>query len=100
LKKVTTEPSSNDSFNSQTDFLFEVKGSAGSFILWGADRWSQRTKRGVGKNIWLPLQWKDDQPLLKFYSTWSVDAAAGAWSAHPKTTGTPPAGDWTCPKQE
>ena len=91
-KEVTTEPASGNSFNSQTDLLLEIKGSAGSFILWGGDRWSQRTKKGSGKNIWLPLQWNGDEPLLKWYPTWFVDAAAGTWTADPKTTGTPPAG--------
>jgi hypothetical protein len=47
FKKVTCEPDSKDSFNAQTDFLFEVRGSAGSFILWGGDLWSQQTKTGI-----------------------------------------------------
>jgi len=90
FKKVECEPATKDCFNAQTDFLFEVKGSAGSFVLWGGDRWSQRTKLGIGKNVWLPLHWKGDEPLLKWYPTWNVDAAAGTWTAEPKATGTPP----------
>ena len=68
-----------DCFNAQTDFLFEVKGTAGSFVLWGGDRWSQRTKKGIGKNIWLPLQWKAEEPQLKWFSNWNVDSSAGTW---------------------
>ena len=60
-------------------------------MLWGGDRWSQRTKLGIGKNVWLPLQWKGGQPLLKWYSTWNVDAAAGTWMADQTAPGTPPA---------
>jgi hypothetical protein len=87
-KEVATEPRSGDSFNSQTDFLFEVNGSAGSFIFWGGDRWSQRTRRGIGKNVWLPLQWQGDEPLLKWYPAWNIDAAAGTWTADAKAAGT------------
>ena len=83
FKAVKLSPGSKTGFDSQNDFLFEVQGSAGPFVLWGADRWSQRTKIGVGKNVWLPLQWKDGQPLLKWYATWNVDAAAGTWAAEP-----------------
>ncbi|NDF00783.1 MAG: hypothetical protein EB034_21305, partial [Verrucomicrobia bacterium] len=87
-KEVTTEPESKDSFNSQSDFLFEVKGSTGSFVLWGADRWSQRTKIGVGKNVWLPLEWKGDEPILNWHPTWNVDAAAGTWTTSAKSPAT------------
>jgi hypothetical protein len=90
FRKLKCDPDSNDSFNAQNDFLFEVRGTAGSFVLWGGDRWSQRTKLGIGKNVWLPLQWDGNEPLLKWYPTWNVDAAAGTWTADPKATGTPP----------
>ena len=66
----------------ETKMFFEIKGSAGSFVLWGADRWSQRTKLGIGKNVWLPLQWKGEEPLLKWHPSWNVDVAAGTWSAN------------------
>jgi len=92
FRKVKCDPDSKDSFNAQTDFLFEVRGSAGSFVLWGGDRWSQRTGTGIGKNVWLPLHWNDDEPLLKWYPTWNVDAAAGTWTEDPKAAGTPPTG--------
>jgi len=92
FRKVKCDPASRDSFNAQTDFLFDVRGSAGSFVLWGGDRWSQRTGTGVGKNVWLPLHWKGDEPILKWYPTWNVDAAAGTWTADPKGAGTPPTG--------
>ncbi len=92
FRKVKCEPDSKDCFNAQNDFLFEVRGSAGSFVLWGGDRWSQRTGTGIGKNIWLPLQWDASEPLLKWYSTWDVNAVAGSWTADPKAIRTPPRG--------
>lgn len=87
FKKVECEPESKDCFNTQTDFLFEVRGTAGSFVLWGGDRWSQRTKLGIGKNVWLPLHWKSDEPLLKWHPMWHVDAAAGTWTANQRVAG-------------
>jgi len=90
FKKMACAPESKDCFNAQNDFLFEVHGSAGSFVLWGGDRWSQRTGTGVGKNVWLPLHWKGDEPLLKWYPIWNVDTAAGIWTADPKATGNQP----------
>jgi hypothetical protein len=90
FKKLACEPESKDCFNAQNDFLFEVQGSAGSFVLWGGDRWSQRTKLGIGKNVWLPLHWNGEEPLLNWYPTWNIDAAAGAWTADPIAMGTPP----------
>jgi len=87
FKRVNTDPDTKDSFNAQSDFLFEVKGANGSFVLWGGDRWSQRTGQGVGKNVWLPLQWEGEEPLLKWYLQWEVDAAAGTWTANPTGSG-------------
>jgi hypothetical protein len=88
FKTVALSPASTKHFDCQNDFLFEVKGSAGSFVLWGADRWSQRTKIGVGKNVWLPLEWKDDEPILNWHPTWNVDAAEGTWTPPAKSPAT------------
>jgi hypothetical protein len=79
--RMKTEPESSDSFNAQNDFLFQVRGTAGTFVLWGGDRWSQRTNTGIGKNVWLPLQWNGDEPVLKWFPRWKVNAAAGTWTA-------------------
>jgi len=37
---VALSPAAKTGFDSQNDLLFEIKGSAGSFVLWGADRWN------------------------------------------------------------
>jgi len=41
------------------------------------DRYSQWTRKGVGRNIFLPLVWKDGVPTLRWYSRWKIDVAAG-----------------------
>lgn len=79
FKLVLTSPSSTNTHDSQNAFLFEVTGSKGSFILWAGDRWSQRTPTNdsLGKNVWLPLQWKGEEPLLEGYKSWKIDATKG-----------------------
>jgi hypothetical protein len=68
--------------------LFEIKGSAGSFVFWGADRWSQRTEPGIGEIVWLPLHWKGEEPLLQWHPSWNINAAAGTSTANPQEKGT------------
>jgi hypothetical protein len=105
-KVVPTDPPSRDAFKTQDGgLIFEVKGSSGSFHVWtGVRYWDIVPRSPVAAkdsappgsrpaNLWLPLQWQDGQPFLKWYSTWNVDAAAGTWSADPKTTGTAQGGD-------
>jgi len=81
FRLVLTSPSSTNTFDSQNAFLFEVNGSKGSFILWAGDRWSQRTPTNdsLGKNVWLPLQWQGEEPLLMWYKTWNIDATKGTF---------------------
>lgn len=69
-----------DSYNSQHDFVFPVKGSEGTFYMYCGDRWSQMTQYGAGKNIWLPLEFKNGAPVLDWHQTWWIDAAKGTWS--------------------
>jgi len=81
FRLVLTSPPSSNTHDSQNDFLFEVSGSKGSFVLWGGDRWSQRTPTNdsLGKNVWLPLQWKAEEPLLMWYRSWNIDATKGTF---------------------
>jgi hypothetical protein len=99
FKAATLWPASKAHFDCQNDFLFEVAGTRGSFVLWGADRWSQRTGTGVGKNVWLPLQWERNEPVLKWYPTWNIDAAAGTWSVDSTPPGTARAGNSPGPNE-
>ena len=70
-----------DSYNSQHDFVVEVKGTAGKFYMYCGDRYQNYMTYGVGRVVWLPLQFHGDVPCLDWHQTWDVDAEKGTWSA-------------------
>jgi len=102
---VETDPPSQDAYKTQDGGLvFEVIGSSCSFHVWTGVRYWDTIPVGpvAAKDsappgirpacLWLPLQWKEGKPLLKWYQRWNVDVAAGTWVVDPKATGTPPTG--------
>ncbi|MFI5908514.1 cellulose binding domain-containing protein [Dactylosporangium sp. NPDC051541] len=64
----------------QTGLAFAVNGSAGSFVVFGGDRWSDFAGNGIGYNDWMPVTFNGTTPVFHSLSQWSVDAAAGTWS--------------------
>ena len=57
-------------FNSQSTFILPVQNKKDLFIFM-ADRW--RPKNPIdGRYIWLPIQFEDDKPVLKWYDTWKI----------------------------
>jgi len=81
LRVLPTEPTSRDSFNTQHDFIIPVTGSKTTTHVYVGDRYSQWTRKGTGRNIFLPLLWKDGAPMLKWHESWRIDAATGKY--HP-----------------
>jgi len=80
LKLLRTEPASADSFNTQHDFVISVAGSEAATYVYAGDRYSQWTKRGPGRNIFLPLVWEEGQPLLRWQENWRIDTVTGRFS--------------------
>lgn len=70
-----------DTYNSQHDFVLPVKGSGGEFYLYCGDRYSNYTTYGVGRTVWLPLEFSGDVPVMDWYRVWYMDAAKGVWSS-------------------
>ena len=64
----------------QTGLAFSVNGSAGSFVVFGGDRWSDFAGNGIGYNDWVPVTFNGTTPIFHSLSQWNVDAAAGTWS--------------------
>ncbi|MEV5720703.1 family 43 glycosylhydrolase [Amycolatopsis mediterranei] len=64
----------------QTGLAFTVTGSAGSFVMFGGDRWSDFAGNGLGYNDWVPVTFDGTAPVFHSLSQWTVDAAAGTWS--------------------
>lgn len=85
LKVLATEPASPNSFNTQHDFVIPIIGSATTTHMYVGDRYSQHHGKGVGRNVFLPLGWRDDEPILKWYKLWKIDTATGIAAAVPHT---------------
>ena len=83
LKLLRTDPPSTDSYNTQHDFIVTVAGRETTTHVYVGDRYSQWTKRGTGRNIFLPLTWENGEPLLRWLKQWRIDADTGQHSAVP-----------------
>jgi hypothetical protein len=80
---VMTNTDADFSHVTQTGFFITVKGSAGSFVIFAGDRWSDFAGNGLGYNQWMPLGFNGTTPIFNSLSEWSIDAAAGTWSVGP-----------------
>lgn len=107
---VMTNTDADFSHVTQTGFFITVKGSAGSFVIFAGDRWSDFAGNGLGFNQWMPLSFDGTNPIFHSLSEWSIDVAAGTWAVGPnnnyalnpsfeadRVTVTTPAG-WTSAK--
>jgi hypothetical protein len=80
LKLLRSDPPSKDSFNTQHDFVLPVIGLETTTYVYAGDRYSQWTKRGPGRNIFLPLVWQNEEPLLRWHKAWKIDIITGRHS--------------------
>jgi hypothetical protein len=80
---VMTNTDPDFSHVTQTGFFVTVKGTAGSFVIFAGDRWSDFAGNGLGYNQWMPLSFDGTTPIFNSLSEWSIDAAAGTWSVAP-----------------
>jgi len=91
--EVRTDPPSRDSYRTQYGGLtFTVNGKFGSTTIWAGLRYWDNIPIGPllpersgspgtkPANIWIPLEWKDDVPVLRYFDRWSIDTQAGTWS--------------------
>lgn len=83
LKILRTDPPTNDSYNTQHDFVIPVVGSETTTYVYAGDRYSQWTRRGSGRNIFLPLVWENCEPQLRWYKDWKLDVQRGRFSSIP-----------------
>ncbi|GAB7184780.1 RICIN domain-containing protein [Kitasatospora sp. Ki12] len=78
-------------YESQTANIITVQGSSGTSYIYAGDRWNTGDL-GSSKLIWLPLTIRGTTVNLGQYPAWSLDTAAGTWSAG---SGIPAAGTYT-----
>ena len=81
LRVLATEPHTDDSFNTQHDFIITVKGSGKTSYIYAGDRYSQWTNSGTGRNIFLPLEFVKGEPKITWYNAWTIDVRSGQYRA-------------------
>jgi hypothetical protein len=80
---VPTSPPSNDSFNTQNDFIIPVTGSAGTSYIYAGDRYSNfygaghPAPTGTGRNAWYPVTFNGNVPTINGATDLYVDVATG-----------------------
>ncbi|MCX5246651.1 RICIN domain-containing protein [Streptomyces sp. NBC_00201] len=67
-------------YGSQTANVITVQGASGTTYIYAGDRWDP-SNLGASKLIWLPLTIRGTSVNLGQYPTWSLDTAAGTWTA-------------------
>ncbi|WP_158839553.1 glycoside hydrolase family 43 protein [Polaribacter sp. L3A8] len=58
-------------FHSQSTHILPVMGKKDAYIFM-ADRWMPQNAIN-GRYVWLPIEFEDEKPIIKWYSEWSLD---------------------------
>jgi hypothetical protein len=78
--KPLATPGSTNSWDSQVDFVYPIKGTQGTLYMYAGDRWVKNVPQGRnGDYIWLPMEFEGDTPILNYYQDWEVNLNAGTW---------------------
>jgi beta-xylosidase len=65
-----TKEQADRTFDSQSTYVLPAPGHPGEFIFM-ADSW--RPKNAIdGRYVWLPIQWEDGKPVLKWLEHWDL----------------------------
>ncbi|MBN1129861.1 MAG: discoidin domain-containing protein [Chitinispirillaceae bacterium] len=76
---MLSTPGSDNSWDSQCDWVFPIEGTDGTVYVYGGDRWEKPDPRREGDYVWLPLEFDGDKPVLNYYQDWEIDVEAGTW---------------------
>ena len=78
--KPLDTPGSNNSWDSQVDFVYPIQGTQGTLYMFAGDRWTKNPAQGRnGDYIWLPVEFNGDVPTVNYYQDWDLNLAAGTW---------------------
>lgn len=58
-------------FSAQSTFVLPLKGKRNTFIFM-ADRWTPENLAD-SRYVWLPVEWEDGKPVLRWHEEWSID---------------------------
>jgi len=76
--RVLSTPGSDNSWDTQCDFVFPIQGKEGTTYMYCGDRWIH-TEARQGDYPWLPLEFDGDTPILNYYQDWDFNLTAGTW---------------------
>lgn len=80
--KPLETPGSTNSWDTQVDFVFPIKGKRGTLYMYAGDRWIKDAKAGRnGDYVWLPMKFDGDEPVVDYYQDWELNPAQGTWHA-------------------
>jgi len=65
-----TEDQVKTTFWSQSTYILPVAGKKNAYIYMG-DRWTPENAID-GRYVWLPIQFEDDKPVLRWYDQWDL----------------------------
>ena len=84
--KVLSTPGSNNSWDTQCDFVYDFHGTQGTTYMYDGDRYVKTALRR-GDFLWLPLEFDGDTPIMNYYQDWDINPSAGTWrNSTPRAT--------------
>ena len=85
--KVLSTPGSDNSWDTQCDFVLPIHGSQGTTYVYCGDRWIH-TEARQGDYPWLPFEFDGDTPTVNYYQDWDINltTGGGASSIPPATS--------------
>jgi hypothetical protein len=78
--KPLPTPGSNNSWDSQVDFVYPFPGPQGTLYMFAGDRWTKNLPTGRnGDYIWLPTEFDGNDPIVNYYQDWDLNLSTGTW---------------------
>jgi hypothetical protein len=76
--KPLSTPGSNNSWDTQCNFVFPIQGAQQTTYMYDGDRFIKTALR-QGDILWLPMEFDGDTPIMNYYQDWDLNLATGAW---------------------
>ncbi len=76
--KVLSTPGSNNSWDTQCNFIVPIQGTEGTTYMYDGDRFIKTALR-QGDILWLPFEFDGDTPIMNYYQDWDFNLATGQW---------------------
>lgn len=81
-KKGIIAPEGTLTWNSQSSFVFPIKGSETTTYMYMGDRWSFPKQQAAATYVWQPLIFNGDNISMPVYhESWSVNTETGQWKS-------------------